>query len=77
MFNILQFQSTVSHPTQMQVDGGANFHTFGGKHLFYILFVIPNYDHVAGGSTFLDYGVVLVPVKFPGYHTLHSLSPVY
>ena len=77
MVKLLQCQSTVSHPTHMWVDGGDNYHYFGDKHLFNILFVRPTYVHVTVISTFSDSGVVLVPVNFPGSHTLHSLSPEY
>ena len=34
----------------------------------------PNYFEVDVWSTFLDVGVVLVPVKFPGSHIIHSLA---
>ena len=61
----------------MWVDGGANCHGFGDKHLFCILFVRTTYVHISGGSTFSDAGVGLVPVVFPGYPALHSLAPAY
>ena len=37
----------------MQVYGGANCHDFEVKHIFYILFVRPNYVHISGESTFM------------------------
>ena len=52
MVKLLQWQSIISNPNQMTVDGGDNFHYFGYKHLFYILFVIPTSVHVSGRSTF-------------------------
>ena len=77
MVNILQPQSTVSHITQMQVDGGDNCHTFWDKKLFYVLFVRPTSDHVAGGSTFSSTGVGLVSVMLTVSLTIHSLAPAY
>ena len=67
MVNLLQYQSTVSNPTHMWVNGGSNCRSFWDKHLFYILFVRPNYVHVARGSTLLAAGMVLVPLILPGY----------
>ena len=61
----------------MQVDGGDNCHVFGDKHLFYILFVRPTSVHVDEGSTLSASDVGLVPVIYPGYPALHSLSPAY
>ena len=71
MVNLIQCQSTASHPIQMRVYGGSNFCAFGFKHLFYLLFVGPTYVHVSGGSTFSDSVVGLVPVLFTGSLTLH------
>ena len=61
----------------MIVDGGANFHDFWDKHLFYVLFDITNYVHVDSGSTLSSAGVGLVPVILPGSLTLHSLATEY
>ena len=77
MVKLLQRQTTVSHTTHMQVDGGANCHGFWDKHLFYILFVRPTSIHDAGGSTFSSSGVGLLHVMLPGYPTLHVLAPDY
>ena len=77
MVNIIQSQSTLSHPTQMKVDGGAGFHGFGYKHPFYALFVRPTYIHVAVNSAFSASGMVLVTVMFPDSPTLHALDPAY
>ena len=74
MVNILQPQPTVSHPTQMQVDGGASCHDFWYKHLFIVLFVRPTSAHVAGGSTLSDAVMGIAPVMLP---TLHSLYLSY
>ena len=71
MVNLIQCQSTASHPTQMRVDVRANSHGFGDKHLFYLLFVRPTSFHVAGGSIFSLSGVGMVPVILSGYPTLH------
>ena len=77
MLKLLQYQSTVSHPTQMQVDGGDNYNYFGNKHLVYVLFVKPTSVYVTGGSIFSDSIAGLVPVMFPGPPTLHSLDKAY
>ena len=61
----------------MQVYEGDNFNYFWDKHLFYFLFVRPNYSHVSGGSTFSDSGVDLVPLMLRGYLPLHALYPYY
>ena len=74
---ILQFQSTIPHPTQMRGNVGANCRYFWYKNLFYILFVGPISVHGAGGYT-LWYDIVgLVPVMLLGYHTIDSLDPAY
>ena len=67
--------STVSCNTQIRVNGDANCHSFGDKHLFYVLFVQTTSIKFSGGSAFLYSNVGLVPVKLPGTHTLHSLVP--
>ena len=77
MLNLLQSQSTLSHPTHMRVDGGSSCHAFGDKHLFNVLFVRPTDVHFSGGSTFSAAGMGLVPFMFPGFPTLHSLDPAY
>ena len=59
----------------MRVDGGYNFHYFGYKHLFYVLFAGPTYVRVASRSTFLDAGMGLLPAILPCCPTLHSLDP--
>ena len=61
----------------MWVDGGANFHYFWDKHLFYVLFVIPTSVHVSGGYNLSADCIVMVPVMLPGYMTLHSLVIAY
>ena len=77
MVKILQYQSTVSHPTHMRFDGEANFHAFWDKHKFYVLLLIFNYVHVAGSSTLSSSNVGLVPIMSPGYLILHSLDTAY
>ena len=67
MVKLLHSQSTVSHPTQMQVDGGANCHDFWDKHIFYVLFIRTTSVHFDGGSNFSDTGVGLVPFMFRGF----------
>ena len=65
----------------MRVDGGANWHNFGYKNQFYVLFVRPASVHVAGGSILSAAGVGLVPVVSPGFqpneplHTAQTTSP--
>ena len=76
MVNLLQYQSTISHPTQMRVDGGDNFSAFGDNHLFCVLFVEPNCVNVAGGSTFSVAGMVMVTFMFPDSPTLQTLTPI-
>ena len=61
----------------MQVDGGDNYHNFGDKHIFYLLFDRPTSVHVAGGSTFSTTVVGLIFVMSPGYPTLHSSDKYY
>ena len=75
MVKLLHSQSTVSHTTQMQVDGGANCHDFWDKHLFYVLFYRTTSVHVSGRSIFSVSGVGLVLVMLPGSPTLKSLAP--
>ena len=41
---------------------------------FILFFVRPASIHVSGGCTFSSVGVVLLPVAFSGYPTLHSLD---
>ena len=77
MVNLLQHQPTVSHVTQMRVDGGANCRDFWDKHLLYVLFVRPTSVHVSDGSTFSAAGVGLVPLMLPGFLTFHSLDTAY
>ena len=61
----------------MLVDGGLDCRDFLDKHLFYILFGSLTSVHVSGGSTLSAAGVVLIPVMFPGYPTLHLFDPSY
>ena len=61
----------------MSVDVGSNCHSFGYKHLLFVLYSWPTSIHISGGSTFLAAGVGLLPVKFRGSHTLNSLAPIY
>ena len=77
MLNLHQYQSSISHNSQVQVDGRANSRSFWYNHLFYVLFVRPTSVHVAGVSTFSASDVCLVRFLFPGSLTLHSLSPSY
>ena len=77
MIKLLQWQSTLSNPNQIRVDGGANFHVFWYKNLFYISFVRPTPVQVSGRSTFSAASVGLVSVKLPGWHILHSLASSY
>ena len=77
MFNIIRFKSTISYPTQIQVDGEANFHAVEDKHLFYILFFRSTYVHFSGRSTLLSAGVVLVHFMFPGSSILEPFAPAY
>ena len=56
---------------------GSNFHGFGYKRLFYVLFVRLTSLHVAGVSSLSAYGVGFVLVSFPGSPTPHSLAPAY
>ena len=48
----------------MWIYGISNRRDFLDKHLFYVLFVIPAYVHVAVGSTFSGAGMGLVPVNY-------------
>ena len=76
MVKLLQSQSTVSHPTHMQVYGGSNCQAFGDKHLFYALFVITTSVHVADGYTFSAASVGFLPVcsQVP-QHSTHWINP--
>ena len=61
----------------MHVDRGDNFHDFGDKNIFYVLFVWPNHIKVYGDPNFLYYGVGVVLIKLTGYHKLHTLDTEY
>ena len=75
MVNFLQCHSTASCIASMHMNEGANFHDFGYKNLFYVLFVRPNYVQVYGVPKFLSAGMILIAIYFSGYHTLQSLDP--
>ena len=71
MVKLIHNQSTVLHPTHMQVYGGAKYHAFWDRHLLYVLFVITTSVHVSGSYNLSAAGVGLVPVIFPSSPTLH------
>ena len=71
MVNLLQSQSTVSHPSWMQVYVGANCHAFWDKNLCYALFVRTTSVHVECGSPFSVDGIVMLSIIFTGSLTLH------
>ena len=77
MVKLLQFQSKVSHPTQMRVDREDNCHDFGISTSFITYLLDPLLSMLLVASTFSAAGVDLVPVTFQGSHKLHSLNPAY